>query len=197
MNGDDDEDVDIWKEVMTPPEILESITLGCIETLRRSRVCFFPGPHQPVGPGDLTDFGQCLPYLSDCNALIFCAPHHGKEEARARIQHYVYGGAFDLIFDRNGCVGTDPVDNAWVWKDDLLFPHKTDNLLVGRPVPNAEPQPTRPPDSQFWAHYSVLDMIGRDEKLHLLHLGLRGDHAWLYFLAPHGIHVARMIADPV
>ncbi len=194
MNGDDDDGVDA-KELMTPVEILESATLGCIETLRRKRVCFYSGPHLPVQPGDIVDFWQCLPCLDDCNALIFCAPHHGKEEARARIRYCVNSGDFDLIIDRHECVG---VDEDWVmnWRHDLLFPNKADNLLVARPAPNAEPQPTRPPDDRFWAHYVILKITGRNDKLHLLHLGLRGDHAWPYFLALHGIQVARTITNP-
>jgi len=194
MNGDDDDDI-LGKDVMTPVEILESATVGCIEMLRRKRVCLFPGPHVPVQAGEITDFWPCLPALDGCNALIFCASHHGKEEARARIRHCVNGGDFDLIFDCHECVG---VDDDWVfnWRHDLLFPQKSENLLFGRPVPNAEPQPTRPPDHHFWAHYVVLRIIGRGDKLHLLYLGLRGNHAWPYFLAPHGIQVARTITSP-
>ena len=91
MNGDDDHDVDP-KELMTPVELMDAAVLGCIETLRRKRVCFYPGPHTPVQPGDIVDFGQCVPYLGECNALVFCAPHHGKAEAKASIRHYVGGG---------------------------------------------------------------------------------------------------------
>jgi hypothetical protein len=61
---------------------------------------------------------------------------------------------------------------------------------------DAEPQPTRPPDERFWGHYAILSILGRAEKLHLLHLGLRGDHVWPYFLEPNPIHVDRIIADP-
>ena len=194
MNGDDDDDVDL-RDVEPDPKMLESATLGCIETLRRKRVCLYPGPHVPVQPNDFTDFGQCVPYLGDCNALIFCAPFDNKADARTRIQHYVGGGDPALVFDRDECVGLDH-DYDWIWRDELLFPNKSDCLLVARTAPNAEPQPTRPPDHRFWAHYVVLRIIGRDDKLHLLYLGLRGDHAWPYFLAPHGIRVARMITNP-
>lgn len=191
MNGDGDHDDD-WKDVMTDPEVLESAALGCIESLRRKRVCFYPGPHVPPQPGEITEFGRCVPYLGDCNALIFCAPHHSKKEAHERVQHYLAGGDPGIEFDLHECV----TDFDFIWKDELLFPHKNDNLLVSYPALDAEPQPTRPPDDRFWAHYVVLSIIGRDDKLNLLHLGLRGDHAWLYFLAPHGIRVARMIANP-
>jgi len=194
MNGDDDHDVDP-KEVMTPVELLESVTLGCIETLRRKRVCLYPGPHLPVQPNDFTNFGQCVPYLGDCNALIFCAPFDSKADARARIQHYAGGGDPALVLDRDECVGLDH-EYDWIWRDDLLFPNKSDHLLVARPAPDAEPQATRPPDDRFWGHYVILKITGRHDKLYLLHLGLRGDHAWPYFLAPHGIGIARMIANP-
>lgn len=189
---DDNHDVDP-KELMTPVELMDAAALGCIETLRRKRVCFYPGPHVPVQPGDIVDFGQCVPYLGECNALVFCAPHHGKAEAKASIRHYVGGGDPALVIDPNECVGTD---HDWVWKDELLFPHQTDNLLVVRPTPNTEPQLTKPSDDRFWGHYIILSITGRNDKLHLLHLGLQGDHAWLYFLAPHGIQVARTITSP-
>lgn len=171
MNGDDDHDADLIKDVgNTPIELLDTAALGCIETLRRKRVCFYPGPHFPAQPNDFTDFAQCVPYLGDCNALIFCAPFDNKADARARIQHYVGGGDPILVVDPNECIGTD---HDWVWKNELLFPHQTDNLLVVRPAPNTEPELKRPLDDRFWAHYVVLKIVGRDDKLHLLHLGLR------------------------
>lgn len=196
MNGDDpDDEIDAWKDVVTPPEMMDSATLGIIEMLRRRRVCFFPGPGLPDGPGDLADFYQCLPFLGDCDALIFCCPGHDKEWTHARIHRVVYGGDFDHIFDRHGSVGTGHGE-SWIHHDELLFPQKSEELLVARAEPNVEPQLTRPPDSQFWAHFAILSMIGRAEKLHLLHIGLRGDHAWVYFLQPHGIRAARMITNP-
>jgi hypothetical protein len=193
--NDDTTDAGPGTELMTPVEILESATVGCIEMLRRRRVCLYPGPHIPARPGDLSDFWECLPFLGNCNALIFCACHHGKEEARAKIKYFVRGGNFDLLLHHDECVG---VDDDWVfnWRHDLLFPQKSENLLLAPPKLNAEPQPTRPPDSQFWAHYVVLSIVGREEKLHLLYLGLRGDYAWVYFLSPHGIRVSRLIAIP-
>lgn len=193
MPDDEDDDIDAWKDVAPAPELLDSATLGCIETLRRKRVCLYPGPHLPVQPGDLTDFGQCLGYLGNCNALIFCAPHHGKEEARAKVQHYLHGGDPALVFDVHECVGTD---DDWIRKDDLLFPGKAENLLISPPVGNAEPEEARPPGYQFWAHYVVLSIVGCEDKLHVLQIGLRGGHAWLYFLQAHGIRVARTIANP-
>lgn len=195
MNGDDD-DEEAWKDVPPPPpEILESTMLGIIEMLRRRRVCFCPELGVPGGPGDLADFYQCLPFLGDCDALIFCCPGHDKEWAQARIHHFIYNGDFDHIFDRQGCVGTGQGE-IWIQKPELLFPQKSQELLVVCAEPNVQPQLTRPPDSQFWAHFAILSMIGREEKLHLLHLGLSGDNAWLYFLQPHGIQVARAIANP-
>jgi hypothetical protein len=193
--NDDAADAGPGTELMTPVEILESATLGCIEMLRRRRVCFYPGPHMPPRPGDLTDFWQCLPCLCNCNALIFCAPNHGKEHARVRIRQCVNGGDFDLTIDRHGCVGVDD-DWGMNWGHSLLFPQKSENLLVAPSEPNGDPQPTRPPDSQFWGHYVVLSMIGQADKLHLLYLGLRGDYAWPYFLSPHGIRISRLIAIP-
>ncbi len=100
------------------------------------------------------------------------------------------------MFDLDECVGNEPYENL-IQFDDLLFPTKHLNLLVSLTGPNGEPVATRPPDERFWAHYTILSIQGRNEKLNLLHLGLRGDHAWLYFLQPNGLRVDRLIADPI
>lgn len=190
MNGDDEV---VPKELNTPVEILTATTLGFIETLRRKRVCLFPGPHHPVRGGDITDFGQCLPCLDGCNALIFCAPHHGKEAAIATLQHYLAGAGPGVAFDSDQCVG---IHSNLIWDENLLFPRKGEKLLVVQPQPDAGPQAARPPDENFWAHYAILRIVGHAEKFHLLQLGLRGEHAWSYFLEPHGIGVARVIENP-
>jgi hypothetical protein len=187
---DDDRNID-FKELMSPVEVLNMVALGCIETLRRKQVCFYPGAHIPPQPDDIADFGQCLGLIGDCNALIFCDPHHDKAHARARIQFYMNGGDPALEFDHFESI----TDYDFIWQDALLFPTKADKLLIG--WPNGEPEIMRPPDSQFWAHYVILKIVDRDEKLHVLHLGLGGQHAWGYFLMPYGIKVARMIENPV
>ena len=197
MPDDEDNDVDL-RDVEPDPEMLESATLGCIEMLRRKRICLYPRRHKRGGRGDIKDFWDCFDYLGDCDALIFCAPHHGKKEARARICYCVNSGDFDLIIDCRECVG---VDGDWVtnWRHDLLFPNQADNLLVDRADPK---QLMRPPEDQFWGHYVVLGMVRWKDnihtihKIHLLYLGLRGDFAWPYFLAPNRIQVARTITSP-
>jgi len=202
MNGDDDHDED-WKDVEPNRE---KVTHDLIEILRRVGVCLFPGPRQPAADGDIKDFGESLPYVGDCGALIFCAPGHDKNWAHARIQYYVNSGDFDLTLNRGECVG---VDGDWIVSDvlfpnksqnlliapndDVLFPHRSQELLV---APNDEPPPTKPPDHQFWARYVALNIIGRGEKLHVLHIGLHGDYIWPYFLAPHGIRAERIITNP-
>ena len=188
MNGDDFDP----KELNTPPEILECTAVGCIEILRRKRVCFYPGPHTLPQPGEITDFGQCVPYMGNCDALIFCAPHHGKESACATVQHYLGGGDPALTFDPDECVTEfDFIPNA-----DLIFPNRAENLLAEQLLADGAPRLSRPEDKQFWALYVILSIVGRNEKLHLMYLGLRGYHAWLYFFGPHGIKVARAIASP-
>ena len=201
MNGDDD----IVNAKDLEPDG-EKLTHNLIETLRCKRVCLFPGPRLPIGPRDFEDFGECLPYVGDCGALIFCAPGHDKEWAQAKIQYYVNSGDFDLAFDRNKCVG---VENDWLVSDlffplrdqklliarndEVLFPRRSQELLV---APKREPQPTKPPDHQFWARYIELSIFGREDSLHVLHIGLCGDDTWLYFMIPHGIEAARIITTP-
>jgi hypothetical protein len=98
-----------------------------------------------------------------------------------------------MVFDRDECVG---LDHDWIWKDDLLFPQEADNLLVAGPEFHPGPRPTRPPDSQFWGHFVVLKFVGRHEKLHLRHLGIGGEAAWVYFLQPNNFLVARTMTNP-
>jgi hypothetical protein len=191
MNGDDDDAK--GRDLNTPVEILAATTLGCIEALRRKRVCLFPGPHRPLLGGDISDFGHCLPLLEDCNALIFCAPHQDKQTAVNTLQHYLGGGDHRVAFDADECAG---IHSPLIWDDNLLFPRKGENLLVVPPRPNGQTLASKPPDKRFWAHYVILSIVGRAEKLHLLQLGLRGEDAWPYFLGPNGIQVARVIADP-
>lgn len=197
MNGDNhDLDGVDPPDLDTPIEIQHAYTLGWIETLRRKRLCWFPGPQRPPHDAGITDFTHCLPFLGDCNALIFCAPHHGKETVRDEIEHYTRGGDTNLVFNLDECIGNERYENL-IEFDDLLFPTKHLKLLVSRPEPNAEPVATRPPDDRFWAHYAILSIAGRNEKLHLLHLGLRGDHAWPYFFQANGLRVDRVISDPI
>ncbi len=191
-----------------PQEVREVRTIGWIETLRRKRVCLFPGADiSPLG-AHYTDFVSCLPYLGDCNALIFCEPHDSKEAVRACINKYAgrsrdeNGHAIndvalhDVAFNgvKFNCGASVGIENDLIEQDELCFPTQQENLLVWRPQANADPQSMRPPDSRFWAHYAILELKERHEKIHLLHLGLRGDHAWLYFIQPLGIRVARLIS---
>lgn len=189
MSGDDEHDPG---GLNTPPEILTATTLGWIEVLRRKRVCFYPGPRLRVRAGDIVTFAQCMPFLADCNALIFCAPHFTKEEARNVLGHLLGHGGPEVTFNLDECVGTS---SDLIWDESLLFPHKGHNLLV-QPQPDGEPKAIKPPDEAFWAHYFILSIVERAEKLHLLQLGLTGEHAVLYFLQPNGIMVERMIAKP-
>jgi len=195
MNGDDHDGVQPV-DVMTPIEIRDACDLGWIGTLRRKRVCLFPGPEHPTHEGGITDFAHCLAYLGDSNALIFCAPHHAEEGARAAIDHYAGGGNPAVVFNLDDCLGLHHHVDL-ICNQELMFPAQQENLLTWRSDPNDNVQTTRPPDRRFWAHYSILSIRGLNEKLHLLHLGLRGDHAWLYFLQPNGIRVHRMISDPL
>ena len=191
MNGDDELDP---HELDTPVEILTATTLGWVEVLRRKRICLYPGPRLPVRPGDIVTFAQCLPHLGDADALIFCAPHFSKQEARNVLEDILAGGGGGpgVTFNLDECVGTS---SDLIWDEGLLFPRKSENLLL-QPQPNGEPQPTRPPDEAFWAHYFILSIIGHVEKLHVLHLGLAGEHAWPYFLQPNGLVAKRVIARP-
>ncbi|MGO8677730.1 MAG: hypothetical protein ACLQVX_17880 [Limisphaerales bacterium] len=183
---------------LDPPEceeVLEARTLGWIETLRRKRVCLFPGGDLPLHDQRTdADFARCLPFIGDCNALIFCEPHRSKNEVLGDIVQYAggEGGVFnDDPFDRGASLG---IKKDLIEQDGLWFPNGHEDLLVWRPQLHADPVPSRPPESRFWAHYAILKPEGRAEKIHLLHLGLRGDHAWVYFIQPLGIRVARLIS---
>lgn len=168
-------------------------TQKLIKRLKTGKVCLYPGPQNPPHDVGITEFVECLPFLGDCNMLIFCYPHHNKESAQAEIQHYTGGGDPSLLFNLDKCEG---LKTDLILEDDLMSRTKQKELLVCRAAPNTEPKTTRPLDGRFWARYVILSIQGRNKKLHLLYLGLRGDHAWPYFLAPNGIHVDRIISNP-
>ncbi len=181
-------------------EVLEARTLGWVETLRRKRVCLFPGGDLPLHDQRTdADFARCLPFIGDCNALIFCEPHRSKEAVIGDIVQYAGGGKAQnghvfggVAFNRGETVG---IESVLIEQDALCFPTQQENHLVWRLQSDAEPQPTRPPDGKFWAHYAIVKLEGRDEKIHLVHLGLPADHAWIYFIQPLGIRVARLISN--
>ncbi len=193
MNGDNLDMKDL--DPPEPQEVREARTLGWIETLRRNRVCLFPGGDLPLHDQSTdADFARCLPFVGDCNALIFCEPHRTKEAVLGDLWQYAggEGGVFNGVpFDREEALG---LGADLLEREDLCFPNRDEALLVWRPEPNADPQPTRPPDFRFWAHYAVVQPQGRDEGIHVVHLGLRGDHAWLYFIQPLGIRIARLVS---
>jgi hypothetical protein len=179
MNDDDDIDV----KGLDPHE------LHFIGELRKKRVCLFPRFTRRPHDVHITDFSHCLPFMGDCNALIFCAPRCGRKKAREDIRRYTAGANPALVFDLPKCQG---LDDSLISDNHYIFERQQDNLLVWPPDANA----AKPDDGQFWADFVILKIEGWREELHLLHLGLRGDHAWLYFLQPHFIRLHRLIAKP-
>jgi len=68
---------------------------------------------------------------------------------------------------------------------EWISPDDGHRLAAPFPPPHAD---------RFWGEYCRLTIS--DRRVHLLHIGIGGDAAWAYFVQPHGIQPARIIANP-
>jgi len=186
--SEEDDDKEIEPDTKIDIELKKVQTFGYLETLRRKRVCLYPGVEHIQDNDVRTDFWHCLPLLDDCNALIVCMPQNMKDSAIAEFGHYT---------DGTHGVSSRMSQILYISEDFLLFPNREENLLAWTPHPDGQPQTTRPPDDRFWADYIILSINDGEKNLHLLCLGLRGDHVWPYFLVPNSIPVARIISSPI
>jgi len=178
----DEEEADSAKEVAQPPPWLGVLLDG--------KVCLFPGIRKQPQGEDIFDFTDCLPLLGSCDVLIFCELNRTQTEIEHQIAQRVgkeYGGIQTRVYTPT------PADL------DLSLP-KTDQLFqrFAEACPDWVPDDAKPPMDQFWGLLSVFE-IGfpgdKQKKLHLLHLGIGDEAAWLYFLQPHNIRVARVIMN--
>ena len=158
-----------------------------ISQLKIREVCLYPGNTRTQNFG-VAEFTGCLSCLGDCHFLVFGEPLQDKEIVRLLVPNRL-GWSDDTQGVRIVEVNPQRIDDPDLIHDASLFP----DIEVEWVSPEARPQP-----NQFWGHYSILglEIHGERRTVHLLHLGLGHEALWLHFLQPHGIHVARIIANP-
>jgi hypothetical protein len=176
----EDEDRETAKEVSQPPLLLE-VLLG-------KKICLFPGIKDQRLGEDSVDFTDYLPLLGGCGVLIFCELNRTRTEIKEHVAQQVgreHGGVQTRMYT--------PADLDFPLPEtDQLFPE-----CMNAPL-DWVPDDAKPPMDQFWALWSIfgIGIPGCEQKtLHLLHLGIGGEAAWLYFLQPHNIRVARVIMN--
>ena len=188
-NDDDDEITESMKGCnKADGEARIRQTKELIDRLKKSRVCLYPGEILGQRTG-IADFTGCLHFLGDCDCLIFCETQHNKDYVRVLVPNQ-RGWSNGNESIRITKVNPERIHASDLVNDATLFP-KSDVEWM--------PPETRPQPDRFWGHYSTLglDIRGVRRELHLLHLGIGGQAVWLHFLQPHGIKVARIIANPV
>lgn len=156
----------------------DETTLQLIEDLKRANVCLFaekPG-NQEAGIHDFTD---CIPFLGQCNALIFCVPGRTQDDIRNLVlgKHGgVFHGSRIFILDEKGVQARN------------LFPAQ----------PGWMPSEKRSMENNLWGHYSKVELETGEKRrpLDLLHLGISYEAVLSNFLEPHGIKVAGIFVNP-
>jgi hypothetical protein len=156
----------------------DETTLQLIEDLKKANVCLSleePG-NQEAGIHDFTD---CLPFLGQCNALIFCVPGRTAVGVRNLVlgKHGgVFHGSRIIILDEKSLEARN------------LFPAQ----------PGWMPSEKRSMENNLWGHYSKVELetVGKRRPLNLLHLGISYEAVSINFLQPQGIQLAGIISNP-
>jgi len=171
----------------TEEEIL-AIWAQVIEDIRQSKVCFYAGRFPGQKPA-LEDFTGALPLIGDCNTIVYAEPRRSKIEVwnsvnqdRLNLQVPIDGFGFITGLEMKNTGSLPGVDSQGLFRD-----------------PGIEwvPPGVRPDASRFWGVYADLTIeVGREQKhVRLLHIGIGGLAAILYFFQPHHIIPARIIGS--
>ncbi len=172
---------------------VRAIWTALIRELQIGSVCFYPGPQGDAL--DFQDFTYALPHIGRCGALVYSAPHLTKHDARNQVKW----NKDNLMFDVPG-LGTvidiemlDTGDMPVVDRE-MLFQQPPATEWISPANGQPLPAPTPPDEARLWGDYCRVKVGGR--LLHMLHIGIGGGAAWAWFLRPHAIHPARIIANP-
>ena len=180
MDNEDDFDV---KDAYKSASEIRKDWIKLIRNIHVSRVCFYPG-RQGQAP-DFQTITQALPMIGDCNALVYSEPNRTKREVYAEVREHHDNPQF-------GIAGMGFVTSIEIINGEETTVDR--EVLFGHPAIDWIPPETTPPEDRFWGLYSRWRISRRVVKV--LHIGIAGDAAWTYFLQPHGIKPARIIANP-
>lgn len=181
MNVDDNDDGKGFDDandlIPTPP----------IEEIKASRVCFYLGRWHGRRP-KLDDFVEAVPFLEDCNTLIFAEPRRSRVKVRERVDWHKANlsipipGGFICEIDTESTGDAPGVDYR-----HLFVP----------PAIKCVPTEAMPVESRFWLERArfTLEMNQGNRDVNLYHIGIGGLAAWVYFFQPHGIKPVRIIGS--
>lgn len=189
-----DDEIGIKGELDGPTgDEVRAIWAQLVLDFRAAKVCFCPSPQDDEA--DYDDFTCALSHVGDCNALVYSAPRLAKAEAREQVQRHRDDLEFH-IHPLRSVTGIEIVDtgNFPCVDREVLFrqPPKTEwvSPVNGQPLPALAP----PDEGRLWGDYCRVKVGSR--VIHVLHIGLGGDAVGNWFFLPHGIHPARIIANP-
>ncbi|MGO8837557.1 MAG: hypothetical protein ACLQAH_05230 [Limisphaerales bacterium] len=188
---DEDWDRDDAKEVSGPsPEGVLEFWAKTVKELKSGKVCFCTG-HEAGRATNEQDFTAAISLLEDCSALVCAEPFRSKGEVlrlvtrcHRRLPIKVQGGSITGL----NLVDTIPVEDV----PDL----DRNGLFVVSAIPWLTPE-QEPAADRFWGVYAEMKVAMRPRRvrrrIHLLHIGIGGLAAALYFFQPHQIQVSKVI----
>ena len=156
-----------------------------IEELQRSRVCFYLGRGRGRKP-DLGEFVEAVPFLGECDALVFAEP----QRSRGEVGELLRG---NLPIPIRGGFG-------FVSGLELVLPNFDYSPMFVEPSEIERVPPEEWPSAErLWAEWTrmrVEDRQGQGQNVLLVHIGLGGLAAMLYFFEPNKIVVSKIIGSP-
>jgi hypothetical protein len=171
-----------WKDVVGPT---------VIEAIRDSRPCWYVGRGRGRKP-DLEDFTHALPLVGDCGALIFSEPRR----SRAAVVKAVDWHRQNLHIPIPGLGLVFQLD----MKNDGDLSELLREVLFTEPKTEWIPAENKPHETRLWGEYAKLGIYvypDREERhVHLLHIGLGGLAAWMWFFETHRIRPSKIIGNP-
>ncbi len=174
MNDDDGESP---KQLVGP---------SVIETVRDNRPCWYVGRGRGRKP-DLEDFTHALPFIGDCGALVFSEPRRSRVAVRKAVDWHRRN--LKIPVTGFGFITKLVVEEGTEYRE-----------LFVEPATIWIPPEAKPAESKFWAEYALLTIELHQERgerrVHLLHIGISGLAAALYFFEPHSIEPSRIIGTP-
>ena len=177
-------DVEVdWKDAVATEAEIKAMWKKLICDFQAYRVCFYPG-RQGQAPG-FQSIADALPLIGNCNALVYSEFNRTGHEVYAEVNERRANLQFGI--PGMGCVTSIEILNG----EEAVVDQE---VLFGHPAIDWIPTEATPREDRFWGLYSIWTISGR--VVHVLHIGIAGDAAWAYFLQPHAIQPARIIANP-
>jgi hypothetical protein len=168
-------------------DVVEFIDLeNILNQIRESKVCFYPGrfSRQRLAFGD---FSQALEFIADCSTMVFAESRRDKIAAQNIVRKHKQN--LQVPIGQAGfIIGLEmPMTDHWT----MTGP----NGLFRVPHIDWIPPEAKPLERRLWGDYAKLtiERARKQREVHLLHIGITGLPAILYFFNPNNIHPSRII----